>query len=134
MIQIYDPYTLTPQEIFDAVVVHLFNQGRQSISPQGNCLYRAHGELACAAGIFLTDEQAAAADEKDQSAWDYISEDVLPGLGKGKNALIHQLQIVHDLYTNWESEQALKNHLLMVADTFKLDCTILNNVNFKESR
>jgi len=55
----YDITQMTAQEVFDASVSHVIEQGEPSISDGGSCLYRSNkGNLACAAGVFLTDEQA----------------------------------------------------------------------------
>ncbi len=46
---------MTPQEIFDTVVVHLLQQGKQSKSHV--CLYRSDDGLKCAVGALIPDSE-----------------------------------------------------------------------------
>jgi len=46
---------MTPQEIFDTVVAHLLQQGKQSKS--NVCLYRSDDGLKCAIGALIPDSE-----------------------------------------------------------------------------
>ena len=79
------------QQVFDAVVTHLYTQGKPSVSENGDCCYRSPDGLMCAAGIFLEDDVAL----KNQSAtWRGI---VDSGLAKENHIeLINNCQSAHD--------------------------------------
>lgn len=47
---------MTAQEVFDKVANHLRKQGRQSISADGECVYRSKNGLKCAVGCLIPDE------------------------------------------------------------------------------
>jgi hypothetical protein len=46
---------MTSQEIFDTVVAHLLQQGKQSKSESDICLYRSDDGLKCAIGALIPD-------------------------------------------------------------------------------
>lgn len=48
----------TPQEIVDTVIPLMVEQGCPSVHEEGFCLYRGPNGTKCAAGFFLTDEEA----------------------------------------------------------------------------
>ena len=51
----YDPREMTPQEIIDASVTHVINQGKPCVDNNGTCVYRRHDGFQCAASIFISD-------------------------------------------------------------------------------
>ena len=46
---------MTEQEIFDKVVLHLYQQGEPSITHGGRCRYRLSGKM-CAIGCLIPDD------------------------------------------------------------------------------
>lgn len=90
----YDPQTMTAQEVYDASAHHLLEQGERSMS-KSSCAYRGPKGLKCAAGIFITDEQIEANDINEDMSWrgtlDYI-----PELRSEHDDLIMHLQGIHD--------------------------------------
>ena len=82
----------TAQEVFDQIVNHLYTQGVPSITegPLAVCKYRGPNGLMCAAGIFLSDEQA---ERFENRPWVYVAN----GLEKGSHSeLIRHCQSAHD--------------------------------------
>lgn len=47
---------LTIQEIFDKAAIHLLQQRTQAIDTGGHCAYRGIGEMKCAVGALINDE------------------------------------------------------------------------------
>lgn len=91
--------TMTEQEVFDAVRVHLEDQG-QVCSVNGHCMYR-HNNLKCAASIFIPDELYSPAMENIN--WRNLVHD---GMVSGNHAeLIYTLQEdVHDYIARKQEE------------------------------
>ncbi len=96
----------TMQEEFDAVVAHLFRQGRPA--ERGNtCLYRA-GELSCAVGCRIPDNVYTPEMDIPKSAEEGTGienlvknfRDVLPKEIILYKNMFSQLQSVHDNYGN----------------------------------
>jgi len=96
----YDITQMTAQEVFDASVSHVIEQGEQSRNA-GVCKYRSKdGLLVCAAGIFLTDGEARAADEVS-ALWVNLygcegCVSMFPRLKGSYDRLIRGLQRAHD--------------------------------------
>lgn len=105
----------TAQEVFDQVAKHLLTQGQRSQDAAGvNCLYRS-GDLKCAAGCLMTDEEYSGITETGWSS--LVGSGSVPSTHQD---LITQLQKLHDLHeiSEW------RNRLATVADN--------NNLIFKE--
>ena len=118
------------QDIFNVVVRHLLTQNARSYLEDGiGCAYRGDEGRKCAAGILLTDEEAAACGE----GWVWPEEDDLgdgndPAIEAadriGHHSLVRQLQWVHDTWTPFEWPQELAR----VATNFGLDTSALEEV------
>lgn len=94
---------MTEQQVFDISAAHLLRQMVRSAN--GVCLYRS-GKLACAAGVFLTDEGAKAADNLEDPDWYAVVE---AGWAPPTNErLVLQLQGVHDYDDPSEWHEALR--------------------------
>lgn len=129
---------MTPQEIFDTVVRHLFKQGKRSDRTLSNgnsvCCYRTEAGLKCAVGVLIPDD-----------VYDPVMDDVFTGEGTGIAAmlrkhrdklpswfsdnlsLLKQLQIIHDDEYNWSSSVNMKCELKMCAKEFGLNTNVLRN-------
>ena len=89
---------MSAQDIFNLSASHLLKQRKRCESDEETCLYRKDG-MACAAGVFLTDEGAKKADSYADKgggglAWDAV---VAAGLAPDHHTrLILDLQGVHD--------------------------------------
>ena len=82
----------TKQFEFDAVVNHLYKQGRPAKDSEGKCLYR-YGELSCAVGCRIPDE-----DYRDGMEGERVGEiyQELPDEIGQYLDMFNQLQNVHD--------------------------------------
>ena len=104
---------MTDQQVFDTVVRHLAKQGRPSIGDEGACKYRS-GELSCAVGCLLTDE------EYDPRQEGRPAVRMVPFRLAGNIELLGDLQDVHDRFDNyWPSA------LRRVAMNHKLDTGVI---------
>jgi hypothetical protein len=121
----------TAQEIFDAVVTHLFTQKAQSADDL-TCLYRDSEGRRCPAGIFLADEDAVKHNSRVAGDLDVVRAmgfDSVYASSGARISLIMDLQRVHDdedgdlatvgLLTSWD------NRLRKVAREHGLDTTHL---------
>lgn len=107
---------MSAQEVFDMSARHLLKQMQRSES-SSTCLYRS-GNLACAAGVFLTDAGAEAADSlsgPQGSPWDMVVQNELAPVTNVQ--LICELQSVHD----YNDPIAWKEKLMDVAKDFNLN-------------
>lgn len=121
----YDITKMSAQEVFNASVRHVINQGEPSATDGGVCLYRGPRDLKCAAGIFLTEEQAAIA---DASAGDW-AEVVFGGISAADHQdLIVELQLCHDKSASFPEAflHYFKNHARNVAVNHSLDASALD--------
>ena len=117
--------TVTAQEIFDAVALHLIAQNRLSTSPAGvSCMYRNQANLACAVGCLMTDEEASIADSNHKgSSIDRLKLDgKIPERFLDHLNLLHRLQKVHDGHVETLVPQ-WKPALIAVAEEFGLIAT-----------
>jgi len=99
---------MTEQEVFNKVWDHIIAQGEPSVNKDGHCLYRGPNGLKCAAGIFLTDEQAADSDEH-AATWAHLDDMGYPELEGLPNHLIKNLQICHDEASPLGGEDFIKD-------------------------
>ncbi len=132
---------MTPQEIFDTVVTHLFQQGRQS-SVKGMCLYRSESGLKCAVGALIPDDAYdPKMDDFDDSEFgdtgisSLISSGLLPSdlqkTFEDNITLLRDLQDAHDLDLSWGDEKLMKIQLENIAFKHKLDYSVLSKLSFK---
>lgn len=111
--------------VFTIVASHLFNQGRPAISNRGKCFYRLQEEgkvLKCAVGCLIPDSDYS----KEFETKDIVV--LMPHLPPSLRAeltpvkaILHDLQLVHDLGTSWTDEETLRGKLLNVAKAFGLE-------------
>jgi hypothetical protein len=115
---------MTEQEVFNKVWDHIITQGKPSLSDKGMCRYRGTDGLQCAAGIFLTDEQAKELD--DMGAPWTAAVVTFPELTRFPKDLMQCLQNCHDNASIWEEEEGdgflgvFKHTARYVADEFNL--------------
>lgn len=90
----FDYTKMTDQEVFDVVREHLLSQGCPSMDIAGtSCLYRGVDDKMCAAGIFLSDDDAEDVDAINVS-WEAVVSHL--ELDPIHINLISDLQSVHD--------------------------------------
>lgn len=86
----------TMQQEFDAVVEHLYKQGKVSQSPEGVCVYRNREGLKCAVGCRIPDEIYNTGMEGLQIGPLTDTYPNLPSELYEYNDMFHDLQRVHD--------------------------------------
>lgn len=121
---------MTPQEIFDKVVVHLAIQGKQA-TEDNVCTYKSKDGLKCAVGCLIPDELY---NDTMIGAVDTLFNDhpaVKEYLGGCNMELLYELQIAHD--TNYGNDFGLEDKLMKIADNYDLDSSILNKVNLPDN-
>lgn len=108
--------TATEQEVFDHVVGHLRQQGKQcKLGPVSeSCAYRNAAGEACAAGCLIFDKDYEAAIEAgkklEQEPWSWIHDKL--GLTYGAHIeLVSRLQTIHDAL-EYDSNSDYKNQSL----------------------
>lgn len=108
----------TAQQVFDQVARHLLTQGRRSVTEvpalirfgsSSVCAYRGDGGLKCAAGCFIGDDEYMR--DFEGKTWNKLVEYGIPIM---HNALIRQLQLIHDGVTPGLWKEKLIN-LAMIA-------------------
>jgi hypothetical protein len=114
---------MTEQEVFNKVWDHIITQGKPSLSDKGMCRYRGSNGLQCAAGIFLTDEQAKELDDMG-APWTTAAV-TFPELTRFPRYLIQDLQSCHDKASIWDDDEAeflkvFKDDARKVAKKFNL--------------
>lgn len=112
--------SMTGQEIFDAVAIHLLTQKRKSVGANGVCRYRWHG-LRCAIGCLIPDAQYTPGLEHCSGPHNY-SVRVAAGILDNQVPLVAALQNVHDVgfASCWPSR------LRQVSSDFRLDGGVLD--------
>jgi hypothetical protein len=115
---------MTPQEVFNTVATHLFNQGKQAgeyreeeirdgeYAPSFKCLYRGPEGTKCAAGFLIPDELYNPAME-NRSIYDVIEAyPKLAELLEGNRGLLVELQNIHDGYSEkYNKDESFKWYL-----------------------
>lgn len=93
----------TKQQEFDAVVAHLYKQGRPAKTEDDTCMYRAPGGLSCAVGCRIPDaiyvpEMDKSTDTKGTAVWTIVNRfsDVLPPEIGTYVSMFGELQGIHD--------------------------------------
>lgn len=116
---------LSAQEVFDIVIRHLHNQGKQAMDPIVQiCSYRTSNGLTCAFGCLIPDWAYRPSMEglraieviQDYKGLSYISE---------HKTLLQDLQCTHDTSL---TRTSLVNSLRMNAQQNDLDETILDSL------
>ena len=113
---------MTKQEVFNKVWDHIIAQGTPSLDDRGYCLYRGPNGLKCAAGIFLTDEQAIEL-YKVNMGWDEACDVFYPELSDLPANLIIALQACHDASSKLNPEgfiKSFKRNATLVAESHGL--------------
>ncbi len=92
------------QEIYDRVKAHLQRQGKPSFDEHGECAYRGANGTKCAVGCLITDRAFAQYIGEDTNCCTINTTEVLTALTAsgifnvlGHLALLHELQVVHDV-------------------------------------
>ena len=131
---------MTPQEAFDTVARHLFDQGERAGLQHRDendevydfeCLYRAPGGKTCAVGCLIPD--AAYRPSMEGSNPDTLVSmfsDLLPPWMAANRDMLVDLQAIHDTAVNWKDDTAMKFALGLTADKFGLDKSILYTLSF----
>lgn len=81
----------TEQEVFDKVATHLLTQMKKATAQTGVCVYKA-GELSCAAGCLIPDEEYD--DVVENKNWGQLVRDCI--VPRNHMGLIKILQRIHD--------------------------------------
>ena len=114
----YNIKEMNSQQVFDIVTEHLLTQNQKSINRFGMCSYR-NGDLKCAAGIFIPDNEYK--DTLENLTWkDLVSRGKVPN---NHEELIQSLQNIHDecCVSDWIEELKIlaKKFNLYYDDKFK---------------
>ncbi len=130
-VQLDDP---SPQEIFNLVARHLFQQGKRSLDRTGqSCRYRSAGGLKCAVGILIPDVMYRHSMENlriHALLGNFRNLGELPGYFFQHQGLLSSLQAVHDLEDNWTVTSRMQNSLRSVARIYELNSDILQTLQF----
>lgn len=98
----------TIQQVFDYVVAHLVNQGKQSVMRDhmyDGCAYRGNRGASCAVGCLIPDHEYHTGLES-LSVEEIVNDDLVPTLKKISSIpnmlqLLSSLQEFHDEADNW---------------------------------
>jgi hypothetical protein len=104
----------TAQEVFEQSAKHLLNQNAKSelSSKDISCMYK-HGNLKCAAGIFIADSEYKP--EMENKTWQgLLEENIVPTKHLD---LIVQLQLIHDC----RDVKQWKEKLIELGENFNLN-------------
>lgn len=113
---------MTKQEIFDFVAKFLIKQNQRSVE-NSQCLYRGPGDLKCAVGCLMTDEEY----DKNYEGLDVgslISRDYLPARLKSECVLLVSLQTAHDRAYDFQTD--FKPNMEKVARLYELSMEVFN--------
>lgn len=125
---------MTPQEIFDTVAKHLFEQGKRSVD-RHFCRYHNEDGLKCAVGVLITvDNYFPEMDSGNKTIKTLVDhhDDKFPDWIKNNLGLLQALQSVHDKQYNWETDDNMYNALVSVASAYDVSPDILETLEFKE--
>lgn len=123
---------MTPQEIFDIVVTHIYSMKHRSRnSDQPACAYRAEDGSRCAVGILIPDENYHP-DMENNGVGDLLNywNEHLPSWFGDNEALLRYLQAAHDASRFWTVDNngpnsGMKNQLLQIAHVYNLNTDVL---------
>jgi hypothetical protein len=113
---------MKPQEIFDTVSKHLFDQGKRSLD-NIHCRYYADDGLKCAVGILIPEDQYFEdMDKGNKSIKRLLLEyaDKFPKWMHENVELLCDLQNAHDKWYNWEHQDIMEKSLEDIAKNHKL--------------
>lgn len=113
---------MSPQEIFDTVAQHLFQQGKRSVDSR-HCKYHNEDGLKCSVGALITEELYFPEIDSGNRTIKYLVEhyqDKFPDWIVNNVDLLSALQSVHDMNNNWQSADNMEEALLNVAEYFDL--------------
>lgn len=114
----------TMQQEFDAVVQHLYKQGRPAMGEGGDCLYRSEDGLMCAVGCRIPDSTYDETMEYTPvNSLVQIFPDQLPEEIYQYADMFQGLQYVHDGWYRGEGFEYIARSLEIVADKFGLTFT-----------
>lgn len=130
---------ITPEEIFEAVARHLFEQGRQSKleTEDGRCLYRCGIELSCAVGALIPDslyrswmDDREGMTVKNVLADDKTGDASLTSLYPHAR-LLTDLQHCHDGSVFWKSSKVMRKELDYIRATYtSVPRSVLEDLSF----
>lgn len=115
------PYDLTPQQIFDKVVIHLYTQKKQAINKTGLCKYRMKNGLKCAIGALIEDDDYQPSFDK-KGALSVVIDECKIKSKPLKNFLIDNyellldLQHIHDSSVSWDDSGPSHNMFKKLRD------------------
>lgn len=128
-------YDMTKQEIFDTVVMHLYNQGQQSAVyddwARASCRYRTPEGLKCAVGCLIPDKDYNTDMEGTRVPGLLIDNIKLHTLFVRNMDLLMDLQSAHDNRCHWDKEGPtifLYNALTLIAKQHDLDIKVLQRM------
>jgi hypothetical protein len=134
-----DIKSIYAQHAFDAVVSHLFRQGRRSYGTIGDgeatmCLYRSSDGLKCAVGALIPDELYRPSMEGEPSYGLFVPglyslPDWLRELPEG---MLRGFQVIHDNWHNWSSTNQMRDQLVWLADRYGLSHTLVDALSFDD--
>jgi hypothetical protein len=109
----------TQQEVFDKCSKHLLSQNKRSSDEDDDvCLYRGDGNLTCAVGCFISDEEYFLSMEQEGITAEifhkYFTKDV-----NDTRSFLNKLQYLHDFYKEKDWKEKLKE----LAEEYKLETT-----------
>lgn len=114
--------SMSKQEIFTRVAVHLLRQGQKSLMdswPSGRCAYRGRNRTRCAVGVLIPDAIYKPAFEGVKVLDSLVAEalvcaGVLPSIGGSEElSLLADLQYIHDV-TEVEGWSSKLGHLATI--------------------
>jgi hypothetical protein len=133
--------SLTNQEAFDKVVVHLSTMPRKSTASDGNsseqfagCVYRTPDGNRCAIGALIPDELYEERMDLKGLSVDWLIKEYphIKELFKDcSHSLLAVLQSIHDDNRNihWEDNKFIGwNELKEVAEAFRLNTEVIDNI------
>jgi hypothetical protein len=116
----------TMQQEFDAVVAHLYTQGKPALYQEG-CAYRGDNGTMCAVGCRIPDSMYSSKME-GESATSLLPVFDLPAEIHEYSAMFQDLQYAHDSHSNraedgYFDKTRLSDHLRNIAEKHKLTFT-----------
>jgi len=120
--------SLTTQEVFSKVAIHLLTQNEKSEDPDGDCLYRGMGTTKCAIGCLILDKFYTRDLEYKVPNPKFPSGSVCiamsrSGVNERDFELTQDLQKIHDnwMVSDWESQ------LTVTAKDYNLEMPAIPN-------
>lgn len=123
---------MTPQEIFDRVVEHLYKQGNRSTDTR-LCRYHNEDGTKCAIGVLIPEDIYFEEIDQNNRSIKYLLaqyKDKFPEWMHENVALLSELQSVHDKQHNWSSVENMVKALYSVAQYHNLNSDIIGKNEF----